>query len=643
MFVPLKTKIIPDSSCPWFSTRIRNTISRRDAAYKRWKRFRLTSIYDEYKTLRNQVVLLVKKAKSQYYSSKLDCRQSTKKLWNNLNQIGIGELNRGSFLDIQPDDFNRTFAGGPSSSVSYNGSYDFPDSSRDNEFFFRGVGVDEVATAVLSVKSSAVGLDGIHPKFVRMILPAILPCISHVFNSIFTKCYFPLKWKEAKVIPVAKKSRPNAVSDFRPISILPFFSKVMERLMHNQMFAYISRNNLLSEYQSGFRPKHSCVTALLKISDDIRGAIDLDLVTILVLLDFSKAFDTVDHMILISKLASQFMFSSYAVRLLGSYLMTRRQKTLVNGKSSDFLGLKSGVPQGSILGPLLFSCFINDCIEVMKNVTPHLYADDLQIYLSRRLGLVDDLVARINEDLENVVNWSNSNKLLLNLPKTCAIAIYKNDIVGIGLPSIIVDGSIVPYSKSVRNLGVIFNSTLSWSDHVKSTISKIYFVLRKLSVSASFVPQQTRCLLVKTLVLPLISHASNIFSRLDSVSSSGLRVAFNSAVRYAFRLTRYEHVSSNVDLILGCKSLALFIDMRMLIFLQGLLNSREPKYLFEKIVFCHTSRALTLVQPRFSNLSSERQFFVHVTRLWNSLPFEIRRAVYQNNFASKLKSYYKNK
>lgn len=218
-------------------------------------------------------------------------------------------------------------------------------------FEFTYVNEHDVMLSCLSVKSNAIGYDNIDPKFVKIILPQILPFITHLFNTIFMSSTFPKRWRHAKIIPL-----PKTRTEFRPIAILPYFSKVMEKLMHVQMVLHLNQYDLLSKHQSGFRPKHSCTTALIDVAEELRSHVDEGKLGILVLLDHSKAFDTVDHRILCSKLKYFFNYSSTALKFIQSYLGDRSQSVFLKNDVSDPLHISRGVPQGSILGPLLFSC-----------------------------------------------------------------------------------------------------------------------------------------------------------------------------------------------------------------------------------------------------------------------------------------------
>jgi Reverse transcriptase (RNA-dependent DNA polymerase) len=186
-------------------------------------------------------------------------------------------------------------------------------------------------------------MDIIPIKFIRLILSQTLSQITHIFNTILTPSCFPVTWKTSKILPLAKKSNPSALSDYRPIIILPALSNALEVIMKKQITQYVDNFGLLNKLQSGFRKKYSTTTALLKIHNDLSKANDTKLMSFLVLLDFSKAFDSVDHQLLCDKLMLRFGFTSSAISMIKSYLSDRAQCVFVDGAASTFLPVTSGV------------------------------------------------------------------------------------------------------------------------------------------------------------------------------------------------------------------------------------------------------------------------------------------------------------
>jgi retron-type reverse transcriptase len=230
--------------------------------------------------------------------------------------------------------------------------------------------------------------------------------------------------------------------------------------MKNQIIEFCNERALLNRFQSGFRSGHSTTTALLKITDDISIDLDRRFISILVLLDFSKAFDTVNLKLLCHKLEKLFHFSRSSIDFIKSYLMDRSQCVFANGSYSGFLSVTQGVPQGSILGPLLFTLFINDISNSFLFSRYHIYADDVQIYLSGSEDNIESVVNQINTDLTSISDWSMRNRLCLNSQKTQAMAFSRNTLSS--LPPVKVCGTVIPYSFEVKNLGVLMDCKFNW-------------------------------------------------------------------------------------------------------------------------------------------------------------------------------------
>lgn len=408
--------------------------------------------------------------------------------------------------------------------------------------------------------------------------------------------------------------------------------------MADQISMYIQKNNLLSPLQSGFRPKHSCATAMVKILDDIRMPYDNGDLTILCLLDFSKAFDSVNHSLLCRKLRHYFAFSNSAIKLLSSYLKGRVQRVKGENVSSQFKAIKAGVPQGSILGPLLFSMFVNDVFSVCKYVNVHAYADDIQLYLSNRIGLVEDICYKVNSDLSGILCWAQRNLLCLNAAKSYVMPICKSVIDPTNIPPLWIGTAALMTTEKIKNLGFIVNNKLSCCDHVNKVVSNVYVTLRRLGMSASFTPQETRRKLAMQLILPHFTYSEIVYSKLDSKSVSKLNVAFNNVTRYVYGIGRYAHISPWRDKILGCSIINFWLQETA--FLYKLLEWKVPQYLYEKLQLTKSQRHNSLVVPKYNSLTSSRLFFISAVRLWNSIPESVKARLNRSNFKKLIIQYF---
>ncbi|XP_075167477.1 uncharacterized protein LOC142239569 [Haematobia irritans] len=354
-------------------------------------------------------------------------------------------------------------------------------------------------------------------------LDFLATCSKITSNSVGS---YPNSWKHSKIIPIPK---PNG--ELRPIAILSFLSKVFEKLLHRQISYFINKHKLLTSGQSGFRAQRSCTTALLNVSEDIRSEIENNKINILVLLDHSKAFDTVDHDILITKLKYMFRFSKSAIKLVQSYLSNRYQSAFVMNTRSDPLLVTRGVPQGSILGPLLFTLYANDLPNQLQFCKMHLYADDAQMYLAGDINKLQETVRNINLDLQRVHKWACANGLSLNPSKSKCILIKKKSLKISLNVDIILNNERIEIVENAKNLGICFNSSLTWSTHIGNIIGSAYNKLRVLWNTQYYTPQKTRTLIVKSYIMPTILYGCELFSNTDANSKRKLNLLFNNITR----------------------------------------------------------------------------------------------------------------
>ena len=261
----------------------------------------------------------------------------------------------------------------------------------------------------------ATGIDKISCKIIKIAAPAIADSLTHIFNQAIISSSFPDQWKVASVTPLFKNGQRNCPGNYRPTSVLPATSKIMERIMYNQLYNYLTKFGLLSNSQFGFRKSHATATALLDCTNEWYINLDRKLFNLVVFIDLKKAFDTVDHHILLKKL-ELYGVKGQALSFLKSYLTNRSQKCKMNGFVSSERPIQCGVPQGSILGPLLFLLYINDLPECLNITKPRLFADDTNLTASG--DSMTDVENTVNSDLENLRNWLIANKLSLNVAKT---------------------------------------------------------------------------------------------------------------------------------------------------------------------------------------------------------------------------------
>lgn len=349
------------------------------------------------------------------------------------------------------------------------------------------------------------------------------------------------------------------------------------------------------------------------------------LISFLILLDFSKAFSSVDHSILLSKLREQFGFTECAIKLLQSYLSHRVQQVKLKDDVSKFCEVTSGVPEGSILGPILFSLFINDLGNCVVGAHSHLFADDFQIYDCALVQDISPCITKLNGILQHVSTWALSNKISINCSKSQAVVITNKKIDCLLIDKLRLGNDIIEFVNKVRNLGLIMNNKLTWSDHTNNVTSKVYSILSKLWMSEKFTPRNIKIKLIKSLIVPIFTYCAPIYAGCANSDWQKLNVAFNSCARYAFNVRRGDPISSLAKSLLGC-SLRNYFHYSSCVFLYKLIRFKSPSYLYSKIEFSLTPRNLNNINfpPRSKTLARSSSFFVHGVKLWRSLSADLR-------------------
>lgn len=627
--VPLKTRLITHKRRPWFSVKIKMSIMQRNIAFARWKRFKIYEFYECFKKLRRATNKLIKSAKRAYYAQKFATAIGSKEKWTTIREIGIGKGGHQAPCDVNANDLNNQFLNLPS--VNANPTFcEISEINFSDNFSFECVNQSDVFSACLSIKSNAVGIDDIHPKFIKIILPLLLPFLTHFVNKIITTSCFPSSWKKAKIIPIPKNN-----SEYRPIAILPFLSKAFERILYNQISDYLEKNSLLTDRQSGFRRQQSCITALVDVAEDARQELDKNNLTFLVLLDHSKAFDTVDHSILCEKLRSKFSFSRTAIQLTKSYLSNRYQYVQIVNSKSSLLPVRRGVPQGSIMGPLLFNMYANDLPDCVNSCKVRLYADDVQVYISCDPEHVNECVETLNGDLGRIHDWASANGLSINPSKSKCLIISKRTLIPTQVPQIDLNGQSINIVKTAKNLGIVFNSNLTWSDHINSICGRTFSMLRNLWQIQHITPIKIRSLIAKTYLMPVLMYGCELFASCDALSKRKLNATFNNIIRYVYELRKYDHVSSFSHRLYG-NSLEDLMKTRVLSFLHKIINTQQPWHLFNRITFARSRRGKKINSFNYNSLISTWQFFIYSVRLWNMLPNNTQTISNAQHFKKKI-------
>ena len=294
--------------------------------------------------------------------------------------------------------------------------------------------------------------------------------LSILINRTLNEGQYPDQLKMAKVVPLHKGSNKDLITNYRPISILSSILKVYEKIIFKRLYSYLSSNSILDPLQFGFKPKHSTINAITKLTQDILMGFEDKKVSLAVYCDLSKAFDTIDHSILLLKL-QKYGVRGVALDLFSSYLAHRTMYVVNNNLNSDLCEIPNfGVPQGSVLGPLLFNIYVNDLSSCLKHSCHILYADDTTLYI---VGTdLRQIFNNMNEDLDCLADWFKANTLLLNINKSNYMLFSQRYIDSTNL-KLDIDGVLLKKVNCTKFLGLNMDWQMTWENHIKSLKNKI--------------------------------------------------------------------------------------------------------------------------------------------------------------------------
>ena len=517
---------------------------------------------------------------------------------------------------------------------------------------FSEIACDDLSKLILPFVSKSCDLDPLPGVILKRTIEMLLPSITTIVNLSLNTAIVPSNLKEAIVRPVIKKQKlpPDEFSSFRPISNLTFLSKVVEKVVASQLTEHLEKNDLHEKFQSAYKKFHSVETALLRVHNDILQAIDKQSAVILVLLDLSAAFDTVDHNILLERLSSRYGINGKALRWFKSYLSDRCFRVKVNGASSSSQLLECGVPQGSILGPILFLLYTAPIGDIMRkcNTNFHLYADDTQLYFTFSTSSSIEL-DRAKQQIETCVSeidrWMTSNKLKLNNDKTEILVLTNPRRPRPPIESLEISNSSIALSTSARNIGVIFDESLSLENQILSVCKTCFFHIHNIWKIRKYLSRNACETLVHALISSKLDFCNSLLYGLPNASLKKLQHVQNAAARLVTFSRKQEHITP-ILCDLHWLPVEQRIVFKILLLTFKILHNQTPSYLFDLVQPYVPSRSLRsksqnlLTKPNYNlNHYGKRAFSTAAPELWNSLPQNIRSSISLSQFKCEVKTW----
>ena len=644
LMCPLKEFNIKNKKDPWITNEMLESIRDKDILLRRAKLSNRDEDWEQARRARNIVNTNIKNLKADFIKTNLNEHQGdSKKFWKdiqnkfppknktNLRKYTLKNNNGEMIFDPKTasnliNDFFTSI--GPKLAQTFNRNWLFHGTLIDDQMDNMSVTEEEVILLCKEIntnKSSAI--ENLSANILKLAFITLSKQLTYVFNLSLGTATVPKSWKNATVTPLFKAGDVSQCNNYRPISVLPLPGKILEKIVHKRLNTFFEANNILNPNQGGFRKNQSTTNTTAKFLDSIYESINNKEFSIATYIDFSKAFDTVPHDILLKKL-KLYGVRGKNLKWIKSYLTNRKQKTFFNNVASNYALITCGVPQGSVLGPLLFLIYINDLVDVIENCNTFLYADDTVLVSSARN--IHDAHRSMQHDLDNITNWCKSNRLTLNIKKTKSMIFgSKHKIKRIHAPRLQMNDIPLDYVTTYKYLGITADQTLNFNLNLNQIIKTVSYKLSLLSKLKVYISTEAAIQVYKSMVVPyfdygdILYHCASVklLDKLQKLQNRGLKICFGQGCE----LTIHEmHVRSNLALLEHRRVQHVYTFMYKQQTNLDIIDARDIRTRAHDATLYITNRPLCE--------KYKKNVFYYGARLWNHLPVKERKIDTYVNF-----------
>ena len=644
---PIKCVRVKNRLNPWMSKDITDAMYKRD--YLKRKANNDETLFQMYREQRNTVTKEIRKAKSEYFATvSHKYRNNPKKLWIELNKAtGNMKYLNNAQNDLSPDNFNDFFVQvGQKISDSFNKeTLNWKNPECIYKFKFSEVLEDDVLKLLKQLPcDSNIDILDVDCKLLNIASPYISKTLTAIFNLSLKTGFVLDDWKYARVTPIYKgKGDKEVLSNYRPISVVSHLAKIVEKLVQNQFIAYLLSHNFITIEQSAFLSNHSTVTCLHRVVDDWHEALNEREIVAVCFLDISKCFDAISHELLLLKLKYHGVQEN-ELEWFKSYLTGRKQMVTINGNLSKPKNVTIGIPQGGVLGPVLFLLFINDITQNVNKGTCNIFADDVAIYCNG--SDVSEVELKLQLCINEIDEWYNNNRLKINADKTNVILISSHAKHVRKELNVNLRGTKLKQVDSVRYLGLIIDSKLRWDNHVKhlcKTLSYNVASLRRLSNTLNTTLLNT---LYKSTIQPCIDYACSVWGNCSLKNRDLIR----RIQKRAARIVSKQYGSRDVSVSALFKDLKwqsfetrrdYFLNMLMYRCIHGTAPIRlcnEIEMYFDRHgLNTRNANSLNVVLPKPNTERFKQSFRYSGPNTWNSLHSDLQNALTLHSFKKSYK------